>query len=151
MVKEVIDGNESKKERLANSKYKELPISVSVFCDRSLSVFEVLVEYLKEEKNLRFSEIARLINRNDRTIWTVYNRAKQKRKKIPKAPLRLSKISIPLNVLVDRNLSVLEVIVVYLKEKAKYSYHEIAVLLNRNDRTIWTVYNRARKKRGVNE
>ena len=148
MKKTFIDEKEVKKRNLANSDYNKLPISVSVFCDRSLSVFEVLVEYLKEEKNLKFSEIAVITNRNARTIWTVYDRAKKKRKKIPKAPLRLSKIMLPVNVLVDRRFSVLEAIVIYLKEELKYSFHEIGRLLNRNDRTVWTVYSRACKKRG---
>jgi len=30
------------------------------------------------------------------------------------------------------------------------TYHEIAVITNRDDRTIWTVYNRAKKKRTIN-
>ena len=55
-------------------------------------------------------------------------------------------ISIPSNILTDRSVSVLEAIVKYLKEKKNLTYHEIAVLLNRDDRTIWTVYQRARKK-----
>jgi len=55
-------------------------------------------------------------------------------------------ISIPSHILTDRSVSVLEAIVKYLKEKKNLTYHEIAVLLNRDDRTIWTVYQRARKK-----
>ncbi len=60
----------------------------------------------------------------------------------------VSKIAllVPLSLLRDRSVSILESIVKYLKEKKKLTYHEIAVLLNRDDRTIWTVYNRARKK-----
>ena len=42
----------------------------------------------------------------------------------------------------------LESTVVFLKDKCKLSYHEIAVLLNRDDRTIWTSYNKAKKKGG---
>ncbi|MFH1307246.1 MAG: hypothetical protein ABIH72_00140 [archaeon] len=56
-------------------------------------------------------------------------------------------ISIPSSIFKDRKLKVLEVLVEYLKEKLNLSYHEIALLLNRDDRTIWTVYSRARKKR----
>jgi len=56
-------------------------------------------------------------------------------------------VKIPSNIFRDRNLSVLEVLVEYLKEQRNMTYHEIAVLLNRDDRTIWTVYNRAKKKR----
>ncbi len=58
----------------------------------------------------------------------------------------MKKLSIPTSVLRDRSISVLEAIVRYLKEKKGMSYHEIAVLLNRDDRTIWTVYNRTLKK-----
>jgi hypothetical protein len=61
-------------------KSKTLNIPSSIFKDRSLSVLEILVEYLKEKKQLTYHEIAQLLNRNDRTIWTVYHRAKQKRK-----------------------------------------------------------------------
>ncbi len=58
--------------------------------------------------------------------------------------------SIPLAVLSDRSLSVLEAIVEHLHDKKSMSFHEIAVSLNRDDRTIWTCYSRARKKRGKN-
>jgi len=57
----------------------ELSIPSSVFQNRNLSVLEAMVVYLKEDKSLKYSEIAKLLNRDDRTIWTVYNRAKKKR------------------------------------------------------------------------
>ena len=52
----------------------------SIFKDRTLSVLEIMVEYLKEYHKLSYRDISRLINRNERTIWTCYSRAKQKRK-----------------------------------------------------------------------
>ena len=55
--------------------------------------------------------------------------------------------SIPIRILRDRSLSVLETIVEFLKEEKELSFHEIGVLLNRDERNIWTVYNRAKKKR----
>jgi len=55
-----------------------------VFKDRTLSVLEVMVEYLRDNKKMRFHEIAVIINRDDRTVWTVYRRAKLKRKGIIK-------------------------------------------------------------------
>jgi hypothetical protein len=58
-----------------------------------------------------------------------------------------SKIFIPLDIFADRRLSSLEVIVEYLKEKRHLTFHKIAVMLNRDDRTIWTTYNRAKNKR----
>jgi len=56
-----------------------IPIPSFIFRDRSLSVLEAIVEYLKEQKQLTFHEIAVLLNRDDRTIWTVYTRGKKKR------------------------------------------------------------------------
>lgn len=55
-------------------------IPTSVFRDRTLKVLESLVEYLKESEGLTYHQIAKLLNRDDRTIWTVYQRAKKKRK-----------------------------------------------------------------------
>ena len=60
---------------------KKVYLPSSIFKDRTLSVLEVMVEYLKEKLNLSYHEIALLLNRDDRTIWTVYQRAKKKRKK----------------------------------------------------------------------
>jgi hypothetical protein len=56
-------------------------------------------------------------------------------------------IDIPAEIFQDRNVAVLERLSEYLKDKFGLTYHEIAVLLNRDDRTIWTCYNRAKKKR----
>ncbi len=42
----------------------------------------------------------------------------------------------------------MESIVYYMKKELEMNYHDIAVSLNRDDRTIWTVYNRAIKKKG---
>lgn len=52
-----------------------------VFRDRSVAVLEALVEYLKDNKGMSYHEIGLLLNRNERTIWTVYDRVKKKRKK----------------------------------------------------------------------
>ena len=58
-----------------------------------------------------------------------------------------SVISIPSSIFKDRALSVLEVLTEFLKEQEGLTYHEIAVLLGRDDRTIWTCFSRAKKKR----
>lgn len=59
---------------------KSITIPSSIFRDRELSVLEAIVEYFKEKKQKKYSEIARLLNRDDRTIWTAYQRAREKRK-----------------------------------------------------------------------
>jgi len=65
---------------------------------------------------------------------------------IKKMVKELKTIWIPSNILVAREKSVLESIVDYLKENKNLTLHQIAVLLNRDDRTIWTVQNRAKIK-----
>ena len=60
---------------------KTLDIPLRILQDRTVAVLESIVEYLKDEKGLRYSEIALLLNRDQRTIWTVYSRVKKKRMK----------------------------------------------------------------------
>ena len=92
-----------------------------------------------------YHKIAIILNRDDRTIWGAYNSSKIK---MPEEfDFGHSNFSIPLSVLSDRNVSTLEAITEYLKENYRLKYSQIACLLNRNDRTVWTVYNRAKKKR----
>ncbi|MEM4268252.1 MAG: hypothetical protein QXK37_05480 [Candidatus Woesearchaeota archaeon] len=63
----------------------------------------------------------------------------------------VGRYTIPISVVTDRRLSIFEAIIEYLKEKKDLSFHEIAVLLNRDDRTVWTIYNRSIKKRSKSE
>ncbi len=119
-------------------------IPTSIF-SKKLSSLETITKYLKEEQNLNFSKIASLLNRNPRTIWGAYSSAIKKQKQSFK--IKRSEFFIPTSILTGRKFSVLESIVVYLKEEFSLSYHKIALLLNKNDRTIWTVYSRAKKKR----
>ena len=121
-------------------------ISSSVFKDRGFPVLERIVKYMKDELNLTYHEIALLLSRNDRTIWTSYNRAKDKD---VKKVIGENDVLIPISVFQDRTISVLETMVRYMKEELNLRYHEIALLLNRNDRTIWTVYSRAKKKANI--
>ena len=54
--------------------------------------------------------------------------------------------SIPIEVIQNRSLSLLESIVRFLKEKERMNFHDIGLLLNRDERNIWTVYSRAKEK-----
>lgn len=137
--------------RLLNEIYKpeikkpeELKIPISVFDNRQLSALEAIVKFLHENKGFRFSEIARLINRDQRAIGVSYRFASRKMSFILKATA--SKYSLPLKVIAKRKLSVLESIAYYLKQTYSLSYHEVALLLKRDDRTVWTVYQRALRK-----
>jgi len=97
---------------------------------------------LKENTEFSYNEIAELINRNDRTIWVTYRNASRKLR----GRLTVRKgLTIPVSVIANRKLSVLEAVVTYLKQ-FKLTYHEIAIMLKRDERNIWTVHNRAKKK-----
>ena len=124
---------------------KEIVIPVSIFEAENLSALESICKYLKEELELNYNKIALLLNRNHRTIWTTYNNAAKKRKE--KLIAAESKFFIPVSILTDRKLSVLEAIVSYLKDNFNLRYSEIATLLNRDERNVWAVYSRYKKKK----
>jgi len=127
----------------AEQHYETL-LPIAIFRKETLSALESIVKYLKENKTLTYHQIAKLLNRDDRTIWTTY--AKARKKMFTPFHLPPSKHYIPATLFAERKLSVLETLSHYLKEHLNLTLHEIAILLNRNDRTIWTVVNRASKK-----
>lgn len=136
-------------ELLTKKVIKEEPdrilIPASIFRNDYLSVLETVTKYLRKEKELSYSKIASLLNRSAGPIGITYRKAKQK---MPaKLHITAEPITIPVEIFKDRILSVLEVLTEYLKDKFELSYHQAAVMLNRDDRTIWTVYFRAKKKR----
>ena len=59
---------------------------------------------------------------------------------------KYSKIKIPLSVMRNRPLTTYEALIVYLKEVVELNYHNIAVVLDRDERDVRKVYFRARKK-----
>lgn len=79
MKNTVLSKKEDEAKGLTNQEIPSVMIPSFVFKDRQLKVLEVLVEYLKDNCNLSYHEIAVLLNRDDRTIWTVYHRANKKR------------------------------------------------------------------------
>ena len=118
-------------------------IPVSIFNEK-LSVLESLCKYLKENLNLSNKKISSLLNKSSKSVWQAYTNSKHKHH--DKFVISIAPYFIPISIFRKRK-SVLESLVVYLKEDLNLTYHEIALLLKRDDRTIWTVYNRrARKK-----
>jgi len=125
---------------------EEVKVPISVFNNEYLSSLENIVKYLRENLLLSFKQIAGLTNRNEIALAVTYRNAKKKME-AKFVVTEISPYSIPVSILKDRNISVLENIAAYLKDNFGLAYHKIAVLLNRDDRTIWTVYQRAKKKR----
>lgn len=114
---------------------------------KELGCLESVVKYLREELNYGFHQIAVLLNRDNRTIWTTYQKAKLKHPKMFSREPRI--FSIPLSILDDRRLGALESIVAYLRDEMGYRFSDIGKYLKRDERTIWTTYHRAKVK--VNE
>lgn len=130
-------------EELAQKLEEDVLVPVSIFC-RELGSFEIICKYLKENLGLSNKRIAELTGRSGKSVWQAYNSA---RVKFPKRfEVKTLKYFFPVSILKNRGLSVLENIVVFLRDKFELSYHEVALLLKRDDRTVWTVYQKARKK-----
>ena len=53
-------------------------IDTKIFKKTKLTVFEALVRHLKDDLDMSFHEIGNLLDRDERNIWTVYNRSKKK-------------------------------------------------------------------------
>ena len=117
------------------------PLSI---LSKELTVLESLVRYLKEERAYSLHSIAEILGRNEKNLWHAYHNAKHK--KAQKISIDPSSPTVPLRIFIEQELSPLETLVVYLKEESKLSFHAIALLLLRDDRTIWTSYMRAKKK-----
>lgn len=139
-----LHGKSAISDRLKRQNLGLTGVPSSILQNRSVSVLECIAKFLKDEKKLSYHEIAVLLSRDERTIWTCYNRAKTKEAMASK--VKRPTVSIPFSAIRNRDVSVLESVVVYLKEKKDLRYSEIAKLLGRDDRTVWTVYNRANRK-----
>lgn len=131
------------KSQLSDLLSGELLFPDSVF-SKKLTPLHSVVKYLKENKALSYGQIAELISRDQRNVWRIYHDAK-KRHSSPFLTEH-SKRWIPISILSHDVYSAQEALVVYLRDVTELSFREIAQLLKRDDRTIWTVYMRAKKK-----
>ncbi|MBN1544654.1 hypothetical protein JW898_04280 [Candidatus Woesearchaeota archaeon] len=124
----------------------EEAVPVSIF-SHDLSPSESLCRFLKENRNLTFHDIAALLNRDDRSIWTSYTRAAKKSRQ--QFTTSDDDLMIPLSIFQDRSMSILEHVVDHLKTEHKLSNSGIARLISKNPSSIATVANRASAKRGA--
>lgn len=150
-LRSVMDGIKSKHDltdeqilRLVRADEVSETIPASVFVDSRLRPLESVCKYLREEKRLEYNEIAAVLNRDYRTIWTTYNNSSKKVK--GRLAIPPTKYELPLNIFQDRKLSVLEAVVSCLKDKFGLKFAEIAVVLRRDQRNVWSIYHKAKKK-----
>jgi len=115
-------------------------IPSSIFRDEKLGIMESITKYLKEEFKLSYHNIGQLLHRDDRVVWVTYNNALKKRKE------RLLVFEpnhwLPLSIFTDISKGPLQSIVAYLKDNTSLSFKQIGDLLARDNRVIWSVYNK---------
>ena len=122
----------------------KIEVPISIFRDR-LSPAEALCKYMKENLEMRYSEISKMINRNERSVWTNYNNAIKKSAEKIIYKTSEKQLLINIEIISNRKLSILESLVKYLKEKG-YRNVDIAEMLGKDQRNVYTLYNRAMKK-----
>jgi len=119
-------------------------IPLSIFSNNKLTALEAVVKYLRENERLSNSRTALIIGRTPAATWITYRNAVKKL--VKEFTIQNPDIAVPSSALRSESLSPLESISIYMKEQQGMHYSKIAAILNRDQRTIWTVCNRARRK-----
>ena len=141
---------------LIENKEKYVSLPVGLFRS-SLSPLEAVVRYLRDISEYSFSKISKMLSRDETTVWTTYNNSKHKSEKVildlemndidfKKIKVKKEDLFVPLSIFSQRGLSILESLCVYLRETFGLNYHNIGMLLGKDERTVWTVVNRAKRK-----
>jgi hypothetical protein len=121
---------------------QEVTVPTSIFSPE-IGALEAICRYLKKQ-HYRNKEIAVLIGRSEKNIWQTLNQSNKKRPMpINTFPTRFF---IPLSILKNDKLSVLENIIQFFQQKFELSIQEIAALLHRNESTIHTITQRIKQK-----
>jgi predicted transcriptional regulator len=109
-------------------------IPLRLFSNKKLGVLEVVVKYLKEHTPLSYAEIAKLLNRDQRTIWTTYSKVIKKHKE----PFKIDPYDefISISTFSNTKYSPLQVLIKELEGKG-HSLKQIARLTNRSYKNIW--------------
>lgn len=116
-------------------------VSLSIF-STELGALEALVKYMKENLKMDYSEISEQLGRDYKTVWTAYSMANEKKKTEIQEK---EGVQIPLSIFNKKDLTIFEAVVLYLN-KIGMKYSEMGELLNRDQRNMWTICSRAKKK-----
>jgi hypothetical protein len=130
------------------AKEREISVPVPIFREQQLTHLGSLIKYLKETESLSFQQIAAVLQRDAKAVSKIY--MVSCRKKHGSFTICDDDFCVPLSAFNNRSLSILENLTEYLKDTSKLRYNEIARLINRDQRTIWTSYVRAKQKRLTN-
>jgi len=133
-------------------KATEPTVPIIIF-NSKLGCLETITKYLIEEKHMKNSQVAKLTSRSPKTIWATYYRAKQKmpeplstNKFLETDEKKQSSVEIPISILSNKEFSILESIVHYLRKNHGMSLRQISELLHRAQGTIAAIYHRVKQK-----
>ncbi len=129
---------------LLRNRQEHFMVPVSIF-KNVLSPLENLAWYAHHALGLNITQTGLLLGRDSTTIWTTIQHAKKKKH----AQNIHNGLLVPLSIFNKKKLSVLESLAWFLHKEHKMKLHGIAIALGKDDRTIWTVVSRAKKKRGT--
>lgn len=118
-------------------------IPLSIF-STSLAPLQSVVKYVKEELNLKHNKISTLLKRDQRVIWRSYTEANKRHPK--RFDIKEEHYFIPASIF-NRELSILESLMLHLIDDMNLSVKDISSIINKKTSTIYTAYNRAKKKR----
>ena len=122
---------------------QEKTIPLSIFA-KKLHPAEALCKYLKENEKLSNQEIAKLLGRDQRSVWATYKRAKESN--LPPFSKKKELYQIPFSVFQDTRFSFLESAVFYLTEVHRLRTREIAKLLETSRNSVAVLLKRAKLK-----
>ena len=133
----------------------------STIFNKKLGATECLVKYMKEEQGKNYKEISEIIKRSRAVVGIIYRNSLKKnparlimQKKDQKVYRKKSKsytttqeaeTYLPFSIFSSK-YTIFESIIKYLKEKESLRFSHIARLTSRDPRTIWTIYNRLKRK-----
>ncbi len=126
---------------LYNTLTQTTTVPLSIF-GTSLYPLEAISLYLHKYTNQNFTQIAKKINRDEKSIWAAHTRAIKKNQKFSLNPSH----HIPLEIFNNQTYSLQESLVLYLKKKLHLSHKQIALYLNTSPNSIATIAKRGEKK-----
>jgi hypothetical protein len=143
---EEYENNETPSVFYLNLKYEdEIYLPATIF-QNQLTPSQIIIKYLRENLNLANKRIAFVLGKDTKTTWSTYDLIRDKKL----LQFKETSIQIPLSIFKDKQLSALEALVKFLK-RIDMNYAEIGRLLGKDQRTIWTVYSRAKNKLKLEE
>ena len=126
--------------------FSDILVPITVF-STELSPSEAITKYLKDNYDLSFTEIGNLLKKEPSSIWASYKRSTKKVSSDFK--FQDSDILIPISIFSTEDLSILEALSYYLRDKKHMKMKKVAQLVNKAVSTMWSAYNRAKIKLGA--